>query len=81
MSTPSPPLAFGFRLWYASDTKLAAAVDAERERFSALKHKLEQAEDSARVAASKARAAAEGEVRGRRAAVELAELAREQKVR
>lgn len=63
------------------DKKLAAAVDSERERMSALKHKLEVAEDAARAATKAARAAADGEASGRRAAMELAELAREQKVR
>ena len=62
------------------DKKLATAVGSERERILALKHKLEAAEDAARAATKAARAAAEGEASGRRAAVELAELAREQKV-
>lgn len=47
----------------------------------ALKHKLEAVEDAARAATKAARAAAEGEASGKRVAMELAELAREQKVR
>ncbi|CAM9670378.1 unnamed protein product [Ectocarpus sp. 6 AP-2014] len=62
-----------------ADKKLASAVDSERDRIVVLKHKLEAAEDAARAAAKAARASAEGEARGRRAAAELADLAREQK--
>ncbi|CAM9784123.1 unnamed protein product [Ectocarpus sp. 4 AP-2014] len=62
-----------------ADKKLASAVDSERDRIVVLEHKLEAAEDAARAAAKTARASAEGEAKGRRAAVELAELAREQK--
>ncbi|CAM9980785.1 unnamed protein product [Ectocarpus sp. 12 AP-2014] len=62
-----------------ADKKLASAVDSERDRIVVLKHKLEAAEDAARAAAKAARASAEGEAKGRRAAAELAELAREQK--
>lgn len=63
-----------------ADKKLAAVVDSERDRILALKHKLEVAEDAARAATRAGRVAAEGEASGRRAAKELAELAREQKV-
>ncbi|CAM9387669.1 unnamed protein product [Ectocarpus sp. 8 AP-2014] len=62
-----------------ADKKLASAVDSERDRIVVLKHKLEAAEDAARAAAKAARASAEGEAKGRRAAAELADLAREQK--
>ncbi|CAM9974583.1 unnamed protein product, partial [Ectocarpus sp. 12 AP-2014] len=62
-----------------ADKKLASAVDSERDRIVVLKHKLEAAEAAARAAAKAARASAEGEAKGRRAAAELAELAREQK--
>ncbi|CAM9225275.1 unnamed protein product [Pylaiella littoralis] len=62
-----------------ADKKLAAAVDSERERMSALTRKLEAAQDAARAAAKAARVAAEGEAEGRRVATELAELARQQK--
>ncbi|CAM9859750.1 unnamed protein product, partial [Ectocarpus fasciculatus] len=62
-----------------ADKKLASAVDSERDRIVVLKHKLEAAEDAGLAAAKAARASAEGEARGRRAASELAELAREQK--
>eukprot|EP00903_Cladosiphon_okamuranus_P006766 g6598.t1 len=62
-----------------ADNKLATAVDSERERNLALKLKLKAAEDAARAATKAARAAAEGEASGRRVAMELAELAREQK--
>ncbi|CBJ29266.1 Hypothetical leucine rich repeat protein [Ectocarpus siliculosus] len=62
-----------------ADKKLVSAVDSERDRIVVLKHKLEAAEDAARAAAKAARASAEGEARGRRAAAELADLAREQK--
>lgn len=65
----------------SADKKLAAAVDAERDRIVLLKHKLEAAEDGARAAARAARSAAEGEAKARRAASELADLARQQKVR
>lgn len=71
---------FRFASIASADKKLAAAVDSERDRISALKHKLEVAEDAARTAAKAGRAAAEGEANGRRAATELAELARKQKV-
>lgn len=49
--------------------------------MSALKHKLEESEAEARAARSAAKGAVEREARGRRAAIELAELARQQKVR
>ena len=64
----------------SADNKLAAAVEVERERALAVESKLEEAEAAARDASAVARAAAEGEAKGRRAAGDLAELAREQKV-
>lgn len=62
------------------DAKLASAVRAEREQTLALRRKVEELEADARARSLAAKAAAEGETRGRRAAVELAELARQQKV-
>ena len=63
-----------------ADNKVVTAVEEEREKAFVLKRKLEEAEAAAREAAAAARAAAEGEAKGRRAAGDLAELAREQKV-
>lgn len=76
MARPNPPSV----LIPTADAKLANAVGDERARSSALKVRLEEAEEATRRAVAAGREAAEREERGRLAATELAELVRQQKV-
>lgn len=63
-----------------SDAKLAIAVSEERACTSALRVRLEEAETAARTAAAAAKGARDREVRSTRAAAELMDLVRQQKV-